>query len=104
MSFNTIHVFGYGETQIIGDKNGKVKNSDLTSLSAFVNYIKGFRPSDVEDADVHVIHIFNGNEVRYLGKGTGDFKKKYSFSVKWADLDLATLNALVTEVESKVLF
>lgn len=105
MSFSTIHVFGFGETQIIGkDKNAKVQSSDLTKLAAFVNHVKSFRPADVADKDYHVIHIFNDRDVRYLGKGDGNggaLKDKNSFSVKIADLDATIFNNFVSEVESK---
>jgi len=105
--FSTIHVFGYGETQLIGkDKNGKVKNTDLTKMTDFVNHVKGFKPADVQDADIHAIHIFNNQDVRYLGKGTGtgtgNLKEKTSFSVKWADIDATIVNDFVSEVESKL--
>ncbi len=97
--FNTIHVFGYGETQIISkDVNKKKSSKDLTNLAAFVDHIKTFKPADVVLTDYHVIHIFNNMDVRYLGNGTDKKEEKTSFSVKLTEVNPATLSALVDEV------
>jgi len=100
--FSTIHIFGYGETQIIGnDNNGKVQSSELTNLVALVDHIKTFLPeSGVTLTDYHVIHIFEGSDVRYLGVGTEDRKEDTSFSVKYNQIDITLLDALVNEVIS----
>jgi hypothetical protein len=105
-TFNTIHVFGYGETQIIGSgKNGKVKSNDLTKLTDFVDYIKSLKPEELEDSDYHVIHIFNNSSIRYLGKGniisqSFPIQNTRNYTIKWDDLDLTTLNDLVDEIDS----
>lgn len=96
-TFNTIHVFGFGDTQVIGEKNGTVKSATLTKLAALVDHIKTFKPEDVIPTDYHVIHIFNGADVRYLGKGTENKKDKTSFSVKIADLNATILNDFTAE-------
>jgi hypothetical protein len=96
-TFNTIHVFGFGDTQVIGETNGTVKSETLTKLTAFVDHIKTFKPEDVVLTDYHVIHIFNGMDVRYLGKGTENKKDKTSFSVKIADVDVTILNDFTAE-------
>ncbi len=101
-TFNTIHVFGFGDTQIIGaDKKGTVKSNTLTKLTAFVNHIKSLKPTDVVAADYHVIHIFNGADVRYLGTTTSRVDK-VTYSVKIADIDQTILNELVAEIEAAV--
>lgn len=96
-TFNTIHVFGFGDTQVIGETNGTVKSAELTKLAALVDHIKTFKPEDVTLTDYHVIHIFNGMDVRYLGKGTENKNDKTSFSVKIAEVDATILNEFVTE-------
>jgi hypothetical protein len=100
--FSTIHIFGYGETQIIGnDNNGKVQSSELTNLVVLVDHIKTFLPeSGVTLTDYHVIHIFEGSDVRYLGVGTEDRKEDTSFSVKYDQINLTLLDTLVNEVIS----
>ena len=98
--FSTIHIFGYGETQIIGDaNNGKVPSSSLTTLVPFVDHVKTFLPeSGVTLTDYHVIHIFDGMDVRYLGQGVEDRTEETSFSVGFDQIDQTLLTALVDEI------
>lgn len=100
--FSTIHIFGYGETQIIGEtNNGKVPSLSLTTLIPFVDHIKTFLPeSGVTLTDYHVIHIFEGSDVRYLGVGTEDRKEETSFSVKYDQITPVLLDNFVNEVIS----
>lgn len=96
--FSTIHVFGYGETQIIGsDLNFKTATTGLSKATAFVDYVKSQRPADVAEDDYHVIHVFHGNRVSYLSKERGN-----NFSINWADLDATTLDELSTELISLI--
>lgn len=97
-TFNTIHVFGFGKVQVVSENGGTVDASAVTSLAAFVDHVKSFKPADVILSDYHVIHIFNNFEVKYLGKTDGDFKVKNSFSVKLAQLDATIYNNFVNEV------
>ena len=85
-TFNTIHVFGFGDTQVIGkDQKGTVKSQDLTKLSSFVDAVKALKPSEVVESDYHVIHIFNNGDVKYLGK-SNDRDAKTNFIVKTLSL------------------
>lgn len=101
-TFNTIHIFGFGDTQVIGEKNGTVKSNTLTKLTAFVNHLKTLKPADVVLTDYHAIHIFNGTDVRYLGKGTENKKDKTSFSVKISGVNAAILNDFINEAIAAV--
>tara|TARA_R110000751_G_scaffold57569_4_gene122035 strand:- start:65 stop:373 length:309 start_codon:yes stop_codon:yes gene_type:complete len=96
-NFNTIHVFAYGETQIIGKTSGKVKSSSLTTLQPLINHIKSFKPSKVIDRNYNVIHIHQNQTLSYLGKGS--LKENTSFTVKWKDLDQLLLATLIKEIE-----
>jgi hypothetical protein len=99
-TFKTIHIFGYGETQLIGGaKDGKVSSNDLNELEAFVDHIKTFKPENVEAADLHVIHIFKDGDIRYLGKNK-EFspRTKTSFSVSLSQVNETLLNAFVNEL------
>lgn len=103
-NFSTIHIFGFGDTQIIGkENNGIVKSTELTTLPAFVDHVKTFLPATgVTLTDYHVIHIFNKTDVRYLGKQTEDKKENTSFSVRWNQVNEVILNDLVNEIISKL--
>jgi hypothetical protein len=102
-TFNTIHIFGFGDTQLIKeDLNKSIKASELTTQTAFVNAIKALKPEDVVLTDYHVIHIFEGGSVRYLGKPTEVKTDVTTFTVEWADVPTPLLDALVTEIEAKI--
>lgn len=94
--FNTLHIFSHGETQLIADLDlpkGKVNSNSLTHLDPFVTHIKTFKPADVVEGDYHVIHIFEGEKVKYLGQ---ENDKGYSFS--YSQLDTTLLDNLTNEV------
>ena len=97
--FNTIHLFGFGDTQIIGkDHSGTVKSDTLTNLQAFVDHVVSLKPAEVILTDHHVIHIFNEMDVRYLGKGTENHQDKTDFIITIADIDAVILSNLVDEL------
>ena len=103
-TFNTVHIFGFGSSQIISDTvNKQTPNSGLTSLAAFVAHVISFKPEDVTQTDYHAIHIFNDYEVRYLGTApkVGGKPVKDSWSIKWDKLDLSIVGALIDEIASK---
>lgn len=101
-TFNTVHVFGFGDVQFIStDKNKSVKANTLTKLEAFVNHIKTFKPEDVTATDYHVIHIFSGSDVKYLGKSENRTQKT-SFSVKASDVNQTILNEFLDELAAAV--
>ena len=99
-TFKTIHIFGYGEVQLIGGaKNGKISSSSLENLNVFVDYIKTFKPENVEASDLHVIHIFKDGDVRYLGKNSElSLQAKKSYSVNLNQVDPELLNNFVNEL------
>jgi hypothetical protein len=102
MSFNTIHIFHFGQVQIIGKDVNTSKGADsLTTVDDFIDHVKSFKPQDVVLTDYHAIHIFNNFDVRYLGKSTDNKEEKTSFSVKFKDIDKAKLNPLVAELSQQ---
>jgi hypothetical protein len=66
----TIHIFGYGETQINSNKfSKKIKTTELTKVKPLVDNIWSKKPLDLETAEkYHVIHIFNYNDIRFVSK------------------------------------
>jgi hypothetical protein len=82
----TIHIFGYGETQINSkDLSLKVRTDTLKTVQAVINQIFSKKPADNPAliTNFHGIHIFDYNEVKWNGK--------YSF----VDIDDADLKPLV---------
>lgn len=114
LKISTVHIFGYGEVQVIGSDvdenapkqqrqmmgrknngvNHKVGSASLTKLAAVVDGLYAKKPADnAATADYHSINIFWGTKASYNPKG--DFE---GWSVNWAEIDTAALDALVAEV------
>lgn len=94
---NTIHIFGYGEAQIIGkDLNFKTDVANFKKLQAVIDDIKSKRPTDIDDLPYHSINIFNDLRADYASKEI----KKGRFSVEFKKLDSKKLNALIAEFAS----
>jgi len=101
-SWSTIHIFGYGESQIIGtgddDKgfSNKVATSGLTKVTPFLDDLFTHKPQDNQSVktEYHVVHVFEGNEARFLPKTQG----VKGFSVKLDQLNANTLQEMVDEL------
>ncbi len=96
---STLHIFGYGETQVIGNDgttsvNKKVPTSVLTKVTPVVDDVYSFKPSDnLSPNEYHAINIFNDLFADYQPKGEFD-----SWRVQWADLNKVAIDELVAEV------
>jgi hypothetical protein len=66
----TIHIFGYGETQINSNEfSKKIITTELTKVQPLVDVIWNKKPLDLETEEkYHVIHIFNYNDIRFVSK------------------------------------
>lgn len=93
-NWNTIHIFGYGETQIIGkDLNKKVPTSALTNASSVVANVYSTKPSDSDaSTEYHAVNIFNDMFADYQPQ-TGN-----AFRTQYADLDQFLIEALAAEI------
>ena len=93
-NYNTLHIFGYGETQLIGDKvNFKTATSNLSSVQAVVDNVYSKKPVDSDaSSSYHAVNIFHDMFADFQpnsGKG---------FRVQKANLDQALIDALVSEI------
>jgi hypothetical protein len=70
MTHFTLHIFGYGETQINGDEfSVKVKTDTLTKVQPLVDAVWALKPADSEAKQVfHAVNIFNYTDIRYMTK------------------------------------
>jgi hypothetical protein len=68
MEHFTIHIFGYGETQINGkDFSVKVKTNTLTKVQSLVDAVWNLKPADSQaQQNFHAINVFNYKEIRYM--------------------------------------
>jgi len=91
----TIHIFGYGETQINSkDLSVKVKTDTLTSVQPVINQIFSKKPAENTTlvTDFHVINLFGYDDVRW--------QCKESFTDK-DDADLKPLvDTLIAELQT----
>lgn len=93
MKVSTIHIFAYGEAQVITDEfNFKAPVDKFTKLQAVIDNIKSKKPQDKEDKPHHAINIFFNMRGDY-----NSTEKKGTFSVKFSDLDKSKLDELVAE-------
>jgi hypothetical protein len=89
----TIHIFGYGETQINSkDLSVKVATDTLTSVTPLLNGIFAKKPADNTTlvTEFHAVNLFGYNDIRWMSKD--------AFNVK----DEATLKPLIDALISEL--
>lgn len=99
-NFATIHIFGYGETQIIADNklDKKFNTSDLLKVQDVVDYVYSLKPKSNEaPKEYHIINIFKDSQVYFIPKNPS-FEP---WSVEYGDLEIATIDALALELMDK---
>ena len=92
--YNTLHIFGYGETQVITDKeNKKVATDSIVGVQALVDDLYSKKPADnPATTDYRVISIFNDMFADYSDEDGNHFRVDYS------ELNAALIDAVVLEV------
>jgi len=96
---STLHIFGYGEVQVIGKDgnagvNKKVPVGSLSGVKAVVDNVYSQKPADNNSPNIyHAVNIFDGLFADY--QVPGEFK---SFRVEFDKLDKSLIDALVAEV------
>ena len=95
----TIHIFGYGETQVIKkDVNFKTETSALTKVKPLLDAIWAEKPEDVTGEDgFHVVTMFNYNRKHWSGK-----KNQASFKIKGEDTLVDLIDELVAEITALI--
>ena len=93
--YNTLHIFGYGECQVITDtENKKVPTEDCPSAQAVVDMVYALKPEgNTAGTDYRAINIFNDMFADYQSP-EGNFRVDYS------ELDSALIDQLVEEIQS----
>ena len=101
-TWGTIHIFGYGETQIIGNENINKKYStlNLSKVQDVIDYAYSLKPKD-NDApkEYHIVNIFKDWQIHFIPKDTN----LESWRVEYADLETTTIDALALELMEKPL-
>ena len=96
-TYNTLHIFGYGESQVITDtENKKVASNELTKVQAVVDMIYSHKPEgNSATLNYRTINIFNDMFVDYSDEQGNVFRVDYS------EVNTTKINALVSEILSK---
>lgn len=92
--YNTLHIFGYGETQVITDtENKKVATDSIVGVQALVNDIYSKKPSDnPATTEYRTITILNDIFADYSDEQGNHFRVDYS------ELNAKLIDAVVLEV------
>ncbi len=91
----TIHIFGYGETQINSkDLSVKVATDTLTNVTPLIAGIFAKKPTEntTEITDFHAINLFGFKDIRWMSKDNFNVKEE-------ADLK-PLIDALITELQT----
>lgn len=91
----TIHIFGYGETQINADYSFKDVTEGFTNVAPLVDAIWAKKPKDslLTEKKYHVIHIFNGKDIRW--------QTENGFSVEGEQVD-TKLQGLIEKLKAEL--
>jgi len=95
-NWSTIHIFGFGDVQVIAKDGGATKKaSDLTKLQAVIDNVWSFKPVDNPiTKQYHAINIFEGMFADWQSKEP----KVKGFRTEYSKLDNAAIQALVDEI------
>jgi len=98
----TLHIFGYGETQINSNEfSVKVASSSLETVTPLVNAIWGKKPKDSKaEQKYHAINIFNHDDIRWMSKDGFDLKDEEDLKTFIDDL-IAELRTAYDSLQSK---
>jgi hypothetical protein len=93
MTHFTIHIFGYGETQINGDEFSiKVSTGTLTKVQPLTDAVWALKPADsVAEQAFHAVNVFNYTDIRYMTKD--------GFNVKTTPALKALIDDLIAELK-----
>lgn len=96
-NYNTLLIFGYGQTQLITDTDSKLVNSDdLPSLNAVINDIYSNKPVGNKSQEDYVrIAIYNNDFADWVNNNPNDY-----FKVPYAELNQALIDSLVLEIKN----
>ena len=94
--FKVIHIFDTGVTQVIGDRVKKFDGNSLPAQLEFVDHIESFKPASLTAMQFAAIHVFSGDHITYLGKGS-----KGSFTISLDQVDQRILGEFIREAVEK---
>lgn len=96
-NYNTLLIFGYGQTQLITDTETKLVNSDdLASLNAVINDIYSKKPAENKSQENYTrIAIYNNDFADWVNNNPDDY-----FKVPFSELNQLLIDSLVLEIRA----
>ena len=96
-NYNTLLIFGYGQTQLITDTDSKLVNSDeLPSLNAVIQDIYSKKPLKNNSEEDYVrIAIYNNDFADWVNNNPNDY-----FKVSYSELNQALIDSLILEIKN----
>jgi hypothetical protein len=96
--YNTLLIFGYGQTQLITDTESiLVYSSELPSLPYVIQDIYSKKPAgDMPETDYIRIAIYNNNFADWVNNNPDDY-----FKVAYSDLDQVLIDSLILEIKNQ---
>ena len=96
-NYNTLLIFGYGQTQLITNTESKIVNSDeLLSLNAVIDDIYSKKPLENNSQQDYIrIAIYNNDFSDWVNSNPNDY-----FKVPYDELNQALIDSLVLEIKN----
>ena len=96
-NYNTLLIFGYGQTQLITDTDSKLVNSDeLSSLNGVIQDIYSKKPLKNNSEENYTrIAIYNNDFSDWVNGNPNDY-----FKVSYSELDQALIDSLILEIKN----
>ena len=96
-NYNTLLIFGYGQTQLITDTETKiVDSSTLPSLDAVIEDVYSNKPANNKSStDYTRIAIYNNDFSDWVNSNPNDY-----FKVPYDELNQALIDSLVLEIKN----
>jgi hypothetical protein len=100
-NWNTIHLFGYGESQIISKtSNNKVAIDKLTTVAPLLTYLSTIQQegTTISPETMHVLSVFNGLFVDFFSNTNENKLQRF----EWSNIDTNYIDALATQISENV--
>jgi pectate lyase len=97
-NYNTLLIFGYGQTQLITDIETKIVESDnLIFLNAVIKNVYANKPIDNKSSNEFTrITIYNADFADWINSNPDDY-----FKVAYSELNKSLIDSLVLEIKNK---
>lgn len=96
-NWNIMHVFGYGESQMMSEnKNGKANNSELPAIAPLISYLatQEQQGTTISMETLHALNMYKDQFVDFVPNSAGNEWQRFAM----ADIDTSYIENLATEL------